>query len=131
MARRAGSPTQLGLSQQPRVIGDDREVEGTPQPNAAQGLPRLVIGLKPDGFAAGEAIGVAGCVACALPPGVEGEGRVHVGVAEVRLAQRITLRAGLALFGAREGERAVRRQQQRDEREQRDSLAAPNGSTHR
>ena len=54
-----------------------------------------------DLFAAREAIGVARCGQRALAPRVERECRVHVGIAEERLAQRVVARARLARLGAR------------------------------
>ena len=106
VARRAGRLADARLPEQLRVVGDEREVERPTQLDATGRLLLRVVGLDADRLAAGERVGVARCAARALTPGVEGVGGVHVQLAEEGPAQRVLVRAGLALLGACEAEAA-------------------------
>jgi hypothetical protein len=83
------------------VVGDRHEIERALELHVALCIALLVVGLDADAFAPGEPVGVARRVSRVLGAGVERVGRVHVGIAEERPAQRVVGAARLALLGHR------------------------------
>jgi hypothetical protein len=101
------------------VVRHHREVERPAQAHAAQRAPAGVVGLHADLLSAREAIGIGGTIERPLPPGVEGERRVDVRVAEEGPAQGIARGAGLARLAAPEGRRRLAGARRRPERQRR------------
>jgi hypothetical protein len=95
----------VGLAEKLRMIRNDGEIEWPAQLNLAGGPALLVEGLHANCLTFREAVGVRRPAPRPLPPGVEREDGVDVGVSEEGLPEGLVVRAGLALFGALEGER--------------------------
>ena len=107
VARRTLGSTHQHLANKLGVIGNGGEIEGAIDANLTHTHAIIVVRLNADRFAAREGVSVCRRVARVLCTGIEGPHRVHVGVAEVRLAQWVVVLAGLAELGALERRGAI------------------------
>jgi hypothetical protein len=121
--------TDLRLAEKVAVVGHDGEVEGAAQLDAGTGPAFGIVGLHADGLAEGEPVGLARARQRALPPGVEGEARVDVGVSEERAAQGVVPGAGLARLGA--GQSLAGHRCDREQSDQRSQHRPPQRSSPR
>ena len=92
---------EVHLTEELRVVGDRREIEGPVDAGTARRL--LIVVGKRERLAARERIGVARPDLRPVDVGVGREAGVHVQVAEERTAQQVEAGAGLAALGALPG----------------------------